>query len=54
MQYILDRRKTEAVNSNFAAPVNSAVVKVMSSCVSSHTDEKAFLTTVFFSPFICL
>lgn len=47
MQCIQNRRKTEAMNSNFAAQVNSAVVKVMSSCVSSHTDEKTFLTTIF-------
>lgn len=49
MQCIQDCRKTEAVNSNFAAQVNSAVVKGMSSCVSRRTDEKTFLTTVFFS-----
>lgn len=48
MQCILDHRKTEAMNSNFAAQVSSAVVKGMSSCVSRHTNEKTFLTTGFF------
>jgi len=36
MQCMLDSTKTEVMNSKFAAQVNSALVKVVSSCAASH------------------